>query len=229
MALIELTHYVLAPEKNGRGIGPSTLRIGAGEILSVQSDSVNDTHLLIKGLATLSYPVSGTYLFQGEALDFSDYRNLLNTKKQLGYLTSSSALISNRSIRDNLCIGQVYFGNDLSAALSESAMDLCREFGIHGVLDERPVGLGAFDNKRAMVIRELMKKPRLMLVEYPEMFSGHRYMDHLIRIFKAEIHDGMALVFVSGDQQFNNAFPGNHLEIKGGSVEIKAASPTLGR
>ncbi|MBU1168549.1 MAG: ATP-binding cassette domain-containing protein [Proteobacteria bacterium] len=226
MTLIELKNYVLTPEKNGHGISPCHLCIGKGDIVSIQSDSANDAHLLFKGLATLSYPQKGTYVFQGRALDFSDYRNLLKTKKNIGYLTSSTTLISNRSIRDNLSLGNVYFGNDLSVKLDQETLDLCRDFGIEALLDERPVNLGLADNKRAMFIRELIKKPRVMLFENPEDFSGLIYKSTLIRVLKEEIKAGMALVFLTYDEDFMNAFPGIILEIKKGGVSFVSDSQT---
>lgn len=218
MTLLELNNYTLVPEKNGKGIHRCDLYLEKKEIISIRTDSANDAHLFIKGLATLSYPVEGTYLFQDHKLDFSDYRELLSTKKKIGYLTSSTTLISNRSVRDNLCLGQVYFGNDLSMKLDQEALALCRKFKIDSLLEERPVNIGLVDNKRAMVVRELMKKPRLMLVEHPEDFSSYDDKDVLINALNEEIKTGMALVFLSDDKDFINAFPGNVLEIKDGKA-----------
>jgi ABC-type lipoprotein export system ATPase subunit len=227
MTLVELEHITIAPEKNGRGIHDCSLCIDAGQILSIGTDSANDAHLLIKGLATLSYPTAGIYRFQGEVLDFSDYRNLLSTKKNLGYLSSSSTLISNRTLRDNLCMGRVYFDNDLSLSLDDRAMDLCRDFGIDTLLDRRPVDLGPADNKRAMTVREIIKTPRMMLVELPETYSGYRYKHTLIRSLQRDIEAGMAMVYLSYDDDFINAFPGKRLEITGGTVTVVPASPAL--
>ncbi|GAB6097118.1 hypothetical protein JCM14469_33720 [Desulfatiferula olefinivorans] len=223
MALIELEHITLLPEKNGRGIHDFSLCINAGDTLSIRTDSANDAHLLIKGLATLSYPSAGTYRFRGLTLDFSDYRNLLGTKRCLGYLSSSSTLISNRSIRDNLCMGRVYFDNDLSMALDDATLALCRDFGIETLLERRPVDLGPADNKRAMTVREIAKKPRMMLVELPETYSGNRYKHTLIRSLRRDIRAGMAMVYLSYDDDFINAFPGITLDIRGGTVTTSAS------
>lgn len=221
MALIKLNQFALSPEKNGNGILPCDLTIESGDIIQVRADSVNDAHLLFKGLATLSYPAGGQYLFNGHKQDYSDYRRLLSAKKQIGYLTSGTALISNRSIRENLCMGQVYFDNDLSMSLDDDTMDLCRSFGIRNILDERPTNLGVPDIRRAMLIRELVKKPRLMLVEYPRAFSGHRYKTLMTEKIQSGIRDGMALVYFSYDADFVHAFQGKCLEIKEGRVTLE--------
>lgn len=220
MALIEFNQYELLPEKKGHGIRPCDFWIAGGDTVRIQSDSINDAHLLLKGFATLSYPVGGSYIFFGHKLDFTDYRQLLNTKKTIGYLTTGTAFISNRSIRENLCMGKVYFDNDLSNRLDDETLGLCRDFGLNDVLDERPVNLGVSDNRRAMLVRELLKKPRLMVVEYPKGFSGHRYKDIMIQQIKDAIGEGMALVYLSFDQDFVDAFPGKRLDIKEGRVTL---------
>lgn len=220
MALIEFNQFELSPEKKGYGIRPSTFWLAGGDTVRIQTDSINDAHLLLKGMATLSYPVGGTYLFFGHRLDFTDYRQLLDTKKKIGYLTTGSALISNRSIRENLCMGKVYFDNDLSNTLDEETLDLCRYFGLNDVLNDRPVNLGVSDIRRAMLIRELTKKPRLMLVEYPKGFSGQRYLDRMVELIKDAVKGGMTLVYLSFDQDFVDAFPGKCIDIREGRVTL---------
>jgi macrolide transport system ATP-binding/permease protein len=227
MSLLELKQITLKPEKKGIGQGFENLdlTIEPGEILLIRTDSVNDAHLLLKGLATLSYPASGSYLFENHKLDFSDYRNLLDTKKRIGYLTATSAMISNRSIRENLCMGQVYFDNDLSMILDEPTVELCRAFGLETILEERPVNLGTGDIRRAMLVRELLKKPRLMLIEHPETFSGYKYLYPMIWELREIIGQGTALIFFSFEDEIINAFPGRRLEIKKGGISFEDSPP----
>jgi ABC-type polar amino acid transport system ATPase subunit len=223
MALIELKDYVLKPEKTGKskGIGPATLNLEKGKVYSVATDSANDAHLFFKGLATLAYPSSGTYRFNGSTLDFSDYRKLLSTKRRIGYLTSETALISNRSIMDNLNVSKVYFENDLSSTLDEDTMELCRTFGIESVLYLRPANLGAPDNKCAMIVRELSKKPEILLLEYPEEFclSEGNTLEILIEILKKKIGQGMSLVFLTYEEDFSRCFESRIIEIARGQLK----------
>lgn len=221
MALIQLNQFALSPEKNGNGIMPCDLSIENGDIIQLRTDSVNDAHLMFKGLATLSYPIAGRYLFEGHNQDYSDYRSLLNAKKQIGYLTSGTALISNRSIRENLCLGQVYFDNDLSNNLDDETLEVCRSFGIENILDERPTNLGVADIRRAMLIRELVKKPQLMLMEFPRAFSGNRYKPMMMDKILSNVGEGMALVYFSFDADIVHAFQGKCLEIKKGHVTLE--------
>lgn len=222
MALIEMKDYVLKPEKagKGQGIGPLTLNLEQGAVYFLKTDSANDAHLFFKGLATLAYPSSGLYRYNGEILDFSDYRRLLWAKKTMGYLTADTALISNRSIRENLILGRAYFENDLSLALDSETMALCVTFGIERVLDLRPANLGVPDIKSTMMVREIAKKPKIMLLEYPEEFcvSEGNSLEVLIETIKKRLEQGMALVFLTYEEDFSRCFSGKTLTISDGIV-----------
>ena len=220
MALIELNQFALSAEKKGYGIHPCDFWLKNGDVVQLRTDSINDAHLLFKGLATLAYPSEGTYIFKGHKLDFCDYRQLLNIKKKIGYLASDTALISNRTIRENLCMGHVYFDNDLSNKLDEETLAMCRDFGLTDILNERPTHLGVNDNHRSMLVREWMKSPELMLVEYPKSFSGQRHKDRMIDLFQTSVSNGMILVYLSFDPDFIQAFPGHILNIREGRVTL---------
>ncbi len=224
MPLIELTDYVLKPEKtgSGQGIGPCTLSMDKGAVYIMKTDSANDAHLFFKGLATLAYPSRGAYRYKGETLIFSDYRKLLPTKKTIGYLTADTALISNRSIRENLALGRAYFHNDMTSNLDKDTLDLCEVFGIEGVLEQRPTNLGFTDNKSAMMVREIAKNPDILLLEYPEEFclSEGDALEVLIETIKTKLDLGMTLVFLTYEEDFSRCFSGKTLEISSGCVRI---------
>ena len=232
MALIELKNYVLKAEKTGAGsgIGPLNLSLEAGNVYALKTDSANDAHLFFRGLATLVSPSRGTYSYKGETLFFPDYRRLLHAKKTMGYLTADTTLISNRTIRENLTLGRAYFYNDMSGTLDYETMELCRDFGIDRVLGQRPAGLGVPDNKSAMMVREIGKNPDILLLEYPEEFclSEGNTLEVLIETIHKRLDLGMALVFLTYEEDFSRCFSGKTLEIREGRVcitdEIKQAA-----
>lgn len=228
MALIELKDYVLSAEKTGvgSGLGPLTLALEPGKVYVLKTDSANDAHLFFRGLATLVSPSRGTYRYKGDDLFFPDYRRLLWAKKTMGYLTSDTALISNRSIRENLTLGRAYFHNDMSGILDSETMDLCRDFGIDGILEQRPANLGVPDNRSAMMVREIAKKPDILLLEYPEEFclSGGNTLEILIETIQKKLEQGMSLIFLTYEEDFSRCFSGETLEIREGRVAISDES-----
>ncbi len=216
MSFLELSDYSLPSGGLGNGINPCFFTAHKGDVWKIESDNINDSHLLINGIATLSYPVQGSYTFDGNKLDFSDYRNLLSIKKRIGYIASDATLISNRTIRENLVLKRIYFENDLSPELKAPECSVCDIFDIEKALDVRPSELKAPDIKKVILIRELLKQPDIILIEYPDEFSGYNAMDDMVKILQQEISRGAILIYASQDPDFTREFSHNTLTIEDG-------------
>ena len=219
MHIIELSDYSIPSGGLGNGLKSCFFTAEKGDIWRIKADNINDSHLLINGIATLAYPTNGNYFFKGQKLDFSDYRNLLPTKKRIGYLTSNATLISNRTIRENLILHKVYFDNNLSAELNETEMEMCRLFKINEILDVRPAELKVPDIKRAILTRELLKKTDVMIIEFPDEFTGYHAREDLIFILKKLVRAGVTLLYSSHDHDFIKAFSHKTIFINNGRLE----------
>ena len=216
MDIIELSDFTLQSNGLGMGINAGFFSAARGEIWKIESDNINDSHLLINGLATLSYPSNGTYTFDGSQLNFSDYRKLLSTKKRIGYIASDTTLISNRTIRENLTLSRIYFENDLNAELTDEEYTMCDLFKIAEILDVRPNKLKPPDIKKAILVRELLKNPDVILIEYPDEFSGYKARGALIETLSDAVESGVTLIYSSHDPEFIKSFSHNTLSIKNG-------------
>jgi len=220
MHLIELSNYSLAPIGVGNGLDGFYLTLSKGDVCSIQADLIDDARNLLRALATLTHPIQGTYRFRGEKLDFSDYRKLLPCKKKIGYIASDSAMISNRTIRENLLLRRNYFENSLAIDLDENTANLCRLFNIENELDMRPASLNPLDLRLAITIRELTKSPEIMLLNRPEDFVGQTNFDLFIDTFKDLLVSGLPVIFLSSHIAFVERFATKKLLITGGNLTI---------
>lgn len=219
MHVIELLEYSLESEGLGNGLQSGFFTAARGDVWKIEADNINDSHHFINGLATLAYPSNGTYSFNGKILNFLDYRHLLSAKKKIGYLTSETTLISNRTIRENLTLHKVYFGNDLSPALNPAEMEMCERFNLNELLDVRPAELTSSDIKKAILVRELLKEPEVIIIEFPDEFSGYHSRGDLISVLKKAVDSGSILIYSSYDQIFINAFSHKTISIKDGILK----------
>ena len=108
MKWIELEDYTLPVSEEGSGIQRFSFSVSKGDICWLDADVTEDAHLFFKALATLVTPLSGNYRFEGECLDFTKPDTILRVKKTIGYITTHSALIRNRSLRENLTLMRSY-------------------------------------------------------------------------------------------------------------------------
>jgi ABC-type lipoprotein export system ATPase subunit len=198
--IVELTGYQLPAALNGMRPGLLTIAIGQGEFWTVASDTIDQGLLFLRALATLEAPVAGVFRFEGETLDFSDYRRLLPYKRRIGYVTSDTAFFSNRTIRENLLLMRSYFENTPGIRLDDWTLGLCRDLGIANKLDLRPGQIDPLDLYAAVVVRELRKGPRLFLVERPEDFMRQRALALLVEHVDRMQKQGTAVVVVTDNE-----------------------------
>ncbi len=218
MSLIELSDYCLNATGSGNGLKNSYFTLSDGDICSIQTDSSDDAHNFLKALATLVYPVNGAYRFLGEAVNFSDYRELLPIKKKIGYIGQDSVMISNRTVRENMLLMRYYFENSLSLVLDENASKLCKMFNLQDKLDLRPGDLRPVDLRIAIAIRELSKSVYVLLLDRPEDHFGYNRFALFKEIMRDIIESGPAIVFFSHDLNFIETFANMKILIKGGTL-----------
>ncbi len=216
--LIELCDYRLARNGSGFGLPEFTLSVCSGDICAIDSNNPDDGHLLLRALATLVKPSGGAYLFEGRTLDLANYRELLEYKRRIGYIAPDAALISNMTVRNNLLLGRYYFENNLSIDLGNDVRRLCAAFGITDILDKRAGGLNSLEMQAAIVVREIAKKPKILLLNQPETFIGHARFDFLMEFFNQWIAERLPVVFLSYDRRLVRRFANRKILITDGDL-----------
>jgi ABC-type ATPase involved in cell division len=225
MHMIELKDYTLAPQGSGNGVRNIYFELSPGDVVAIKTDTPDDGHAFLRALATLDPPLCGQYRFCGRDLDFSDYRHLLPVKKKIAYVAPDTAMLSNRTIRENLLFMRYYFEDSLSIKLDETVEQLCRQFGIYDKLDLRPGGLNPLDLEISIYIKEMSKAPELILINSPEDFIGHTKTELVLEHFQQVVKSGLPVVFLSYDKDFTAAFANRTAKIEQGFFSV-AAGPS---
>ncbi len=180
-----------------REIGADRLAIMRGDMIAIDSDAAVFARKLMRMLATLEHPHRGRYRFDGRTVDLSNYQQCLPVKRQIGYVAADAAMISNRTIRENLLLTRYYYENDLTLAIDASIEALCKSSGLLDHLNKRPAELDEAAVKGFIAIREMGKRPRLVLIDRPEEFMGPDPDSAIHKHLHVMVQSGTAVVFVS--------------------------------
>jgi len=218
MPIIELTDYTLEPEDAGNGLTDFSFFVDSGDGYSIETDSLDDAALLLKALVTLVTPLKGTYRFNGMKIDFSDYRNLLPCKQRIGYIAADAALISNRTVRENLLFMRYFHEDSLLLPFDDHVAQLCRKFDILDKLDRRPGELHSQDINNTITIRELTKYPDVLVLERPEDFIDHTRFSLFMETVRAMTLRNLPVVFYSSDTDFIKSFSNKKIKISKGRL-----------
>lgn len=216
--LIRLSDYTLEALVNGNDLKNFNLVLSKGDAFSIVTDSSDDAHDLLRGVAGLDAPKSGRFLYKGEEIDFSDYRNLLHYKRNVGYVASDAIFLANRSLRDNLMLMRYYFEDSTSVEMCGEAVELCRVFELEKRMDLKPHQLDPEEHRLFMIVRELSKNPEILLIEKPRDFLATKSYVALKEMLRNLIKTDLALMFFSTDQTFTNEFANKRITIDKGKV-----------
>lgn len=204
---------------NNRPLGPFGFSLAPGDVCEICSRSSEDVRHLLKFLATLIRPLAGQYHIGETCLDFSDYRSLLPFKRRIAYMTADAALITNRTLLENLLLPQAWYENTITPRMEEKTIALCRMFNLEEKLSFRPGHIGPMNRRSAVVVRELAKDPDLILMERPEDFVGMTrrvaLMDHLRRCAAG----GASVLFWSEDPDLAKGWANRTFVLENGCFE----------
>ncbi len=229
MPLIELSDYTIAPTASGQGLNSIYFSLAAGDVCAVEGQSPNDAYLFVRALATLVHPDKGIYRYDGQKVDLKNQQELLSCKRKIGYIAPDAALISNLNIRQNLLLMQYYFKNDLTLDLDDRGRQLCQNIGLENKLHLRPAALNPREVQAAIIVREYIKEPEVLLLINPEEFIGHEKIDLMTQLFNDWTHKAKPVVFSSHDKRLIRRYAKKKVIIANGTlttVEMKRFEDT---
>jgi ABC-type ATPase involved in cell division len=220
--LVELSNYTLAPIGRGEGLQNFSCTISEGDVLYIEGDRFDDTHLFLRALAVLEKPREGVFYYRGQALDFSDYRKLLPYKRKVGFISADSTLLSNRTIEENIMWQRYYLEGRRSLKVADEVLNLCRVLGIEDKLDLRPSQVFRDEVRAAIIIRELIKGVEILLVEPTRDTLSRVHYDIAVQLMKEYLSRKVTAVFSFGDEAFIREAATKKVRIIEGSLEVVA-------
>lgn len=221
MDLIRLENYRLTSSSLKSGIGFSDFSLSKGDVVAIETDRFEDAHLFLRAIATLETPEEGRYLYEGAPLNLKNYKGLLDVKRKIGYIAHDAAVISNRSVRENLLFPRYYLEDRLDIELGPDVEDLCRLFHIHDKLEMRPSSLGPMEIQAVVLIRELAKIPDIILLDRPDDFISQTIYTPLFQIFGELISKGVAIVIFAFDTKLIEKYITKKAVIKNSWIETR--------
>ena len=217
--ILEITDLVLAPFGKQTAYGADRLTIVRGDVITIDANPALDIRQMLRVLATLDRPEKGRFRFDGVDVDLADYRRCLAVKRRIGYVSPDCAMISNRTIRENLLLARFYHENDLSIDLDETMALLCKDAGLADVLERRPSELNDSALMKTIAIREMGKRPLLMLIDRPENFMQVTPDDAIFNHLKNMVQSKTAVVFFSSNEKMSD-LGRRQLTLHNGTIRI---------
>ena len=216
-SIIDITDMALVSPGISGHENARSLTVARGDVITVVTDSPAEGRHLLRILATLERPVRGEYRFNGKRVDLNDYRQCLAVKRQIGYVAPDAAMLSNRTLLENLLLSRIYSENDLTIDMDNTMDSLCRGTGLSRMLNRRPSVLSDRELLKAIAIREMCKAPAVMLIDRPENFMEISENNSILNHLRNMVGSGTAVVFISHHPEMNG-FANRQLTVADGEI-----------
>ena len=176
MELIDVTKVYQHGRRSGRnGAGPLTvhavrgvsLRIAAGEFVSIMGPSGSGKSTLLHLLGALDTPTSGRALFDGRDLRaMSDRQRSLLRRTRIGFVFQFFNLLPTLTAAENVAMPLLLGGASRRIALAKSEEALER-VGLDQRADHFPEEMSGGEMQRVAVARALVTEPDAILCDEP--------------------------------------------------------------
>ena len=179
------------PAQRYTAVRDTTLRIAAGEFVSVVGPTGCGKSTLLNVAAGLLAPSSGTVAVSGEAL--------VGLNRRAGYLFQADALMPWRNALANVTAGLEFRGvaRDEAAATGE---DWLSRVGLGGFGDRYPHQLSGGMRKRVSLAQTLVLNPQILLMDEPfsalDVQTRQLMENELLDLWSA---DRKSVVFITHD------------------------------
>ena len=183
------------------------LDIPSGELVALLGPSGSGKTSLLRIIAGLERPDSGSVLFHGEDATFDDVRD-----RQVGFVFQHYALFGHMSIFENVAFGlrvrpsRAKPGSNVAtrppeAQIKAKVMELLKLVQLDWLADRYPHQLSGGQRQRIALARALAVEPRVLLLDEPFGALDAKVRKELRRWLR-RLHDEMHItsVFVTHDQ-----------------------------
>lgn len=197
------------------------------EVLWVKAEEGAGKSSLLQVLAGLQIPQSGKYLINGENVVDMSFEEFLPYRLQIGYSFDYGGLINNRTLFDNLMLPLLYHKVVSPEEAKTRVEDLMKEFNIEKFAQERPAHVPGRVRKLACLLRALVLKPQVLLLDDPSVGLGqdsvYAFVDHVHKLRKEGYLNHIFIC--SYDDKFMNLFNYQIIHLDDGQLYFQAVDP----
>jgi len=194
-------------------LGGIDLAIGPGEIVALMGRNASGKTTLLRALAGLQEPISGTIAWPGHGRQGPTPETGL-----VGYLPQDpSALLFAERVRDELLASRRAAQSRSSRPLPE-INDLLERLGLDGLEERHPRSLSGGQRQRVAIGAVLAGGPRVVLLDEPTRgMDGLRKVE-LAQLLRLIVRDGTAIVLATHDVELAATVASRVVMLGGGQV-----------
>ena len=181
-----------------------TLRVGAGEYVSVMGPSGSGKSTLLNILGLLDRPTTGTYLLEGrDTTAMSDDELARARRERIGFVFQFFHLVPRLTAEQNVELPLVLAGVP-PAARRPRARALLDGFGLTHRRHHRPDQLSGGQRQRVAIARATVTRPAVLLADEPSGNLDRAAAHDIVEVLERLHGEGLTLIVVTHDPELGS-------------------------
>lgn len=175
---------------------------------------------LLNLLAALEAPQKGRYLINDQDVSTMSFEEFLPYRLKIGYSFDLGGLINNKTLFENLALPLLYHKIYSVEETQTKVEDLIEYFDFKKFAQERPAHVPGRIRKLVCILRPLLMKPELLILDDPSVGVGidasYLFADYILGMRKEGF---LKHVYIASyDERFMSMFPHNIIYLGEGQV-----------
>lgn len=173
----------------------------SGRFYNLVDDESSGKTTLLEIISLVDKRDSGKLIFNGKDVkDISSRDRAYLRNKCIGYVTDHPILSSTLTVRENILL-PLMLDSDLDQyKRDELIRDYLIEYGIEEKSDYVSRCLSETDKQKVCLIRALIIKPKLLLLDEPFKNLDSKTIDHLMDVLYELVRSGVTIIFASKEE-----------------------------
>ncbi|HHU70413.1 MAG TPA: ABC transporter ATP-binding protein [Clostridiales bacterium] len=197
--LIDIRKYYDSKRYRVVALDGVDLKIDKGELLAIMGKSGCGKSTLLHILGGLIGTSDGTYLYQGETVDFKNKRKLAEFRRNnVGFIVQDFALIKEKTIYDNVEL-PLNTRNLSKLKRKEMVNEMLEKVGLEDKIWRYPYELSGGEQQRVAIARALIHNPKLILADEPTGSLDDENQIIILKMLKEVARKGTTVVIATHD------------------------------
>jgi polar amino acid transport system ATP-binding protein len=172
------------------------------DVLGIIGPSGGGKSTLLKVIAGLSIPDTGTISLEGQKIPFDDSQRLMKHRRSLGIVFQSWNLFPHLSALENIVLPLYRVHGYPLAQAEEKGRKLLDRFGLLSHSKKRPHELSGGQCQRVAIIRAVARKPSLLLLDEPTSALDPLMTSEVLDLIFELKNEGISFILVSHHMSF---------------------------
>lgn len=200
-----------------------SLDMPLNEIRHVTGPSGHGQSTLLKLLALLNPPFSGEIRVNGKVVSEMSFEEFLPWRIEIGYTFEGGGLLANRTLRENLALPHLYHNLSSREQIEKEINEIAERFHFLNYLDRRPGAVSGGLRKLLTILRPVLLKPSLLLMEDPFAGLDQKMARELVSLIKElrSKEEIQTVYFTSRDEVWPKWLDAKKIWTEGGEISLE--------